>query len=370
MTGGGSGGHIYPLLAVAEALAGLAIREGANPELFYIGSRDQFTGILEKANVEIKNISSAKLRRYFSVLNLLDIPKFFIGLIQSLFLLYKLMPDAVFSKGGTGALPVILAAWFYRVPIMIHESDVVPGLTNLLSARFASRIAVSFGKAQEYFDPKKTAWVGTPLRQSILRDPIDKPLAKQELGFNENEPLLLVLGGSQGSRRINEFVISNLPELIKEIQVLHQTGRENYADVQKLSRAALMDVPLQTAVTTRYQAAPYFDDMKIPLSAADMILARASSGVIAELTAFGKPAILIPLPESAQDHQRANAYEFERSGGGVVIEESNLLPGVFMSQLRTVLKNPELLAKMGAASAQFFKPGAAEAIARELIDIG
>ena len=370
LTGGGSGGHVYPLLAVAEELRRLAISEGANSEIFYIGPRDEYSEILQGENIKIRAISSGKLRRYFSISNLLDIPKFFIGLIQSLFVLYGLMPDAVFSKGGTGALPVILAARFYRIPIMIHESDAVPGLTNLISARFATRIAVSFEKANDYFDPGKTAWVGTPIRRELLQNSINKQLAKQELGFKENEHLILVWSGSQGSQRINEFIVANLPELIKESQILHQTGQGNYSEVQKLSRAALIGVPLKIVAEKRYEAVSYLkDNLKTALSAADLVIARAGSGTISELAAFGKPAILVPLAESAQDHQRANAYEFAKSGGGVVIEESNLLPGIFLSQLRTVLKNPETLNKMSSASAKFFKPDAAEVIAKEVLNI-
>lgn len=368
LTGGGSGGHVYPLLAVTEQLERIAIAERLNLEIFYLGPDDPYVEIMRKAGVKIKMIHAGKLRRYLSASNIIDIPKFFFGIIESLWILYVLMPDVIFSKGGTGALPVIFAGWFYQIKIMIHESDAVPGLTNAISSRFASRIAVSFEAALKYFNPAKTAWVGSPMRRDLAEGQIDKHLAKQELGMSEAEPFLLVLGGSQGSRRINEFIVSILPDILKEVQVFHQTGMDNVADVEKLSRIAL--APLGENAKQRYKAVPYIDkDMPTVLSAADLAVARSGSGTMFELAAFGVPAILIPLAESAQNHQRLNAHEFARAGGGIVIEESNLTPGIFLSQFRSIMKNQGVLATMSAAAKKFFKPDAAETIARELINI-
>ncbi len=367
-TGGGSGGHVYPLLAVGEELRRLALEQHLTLDLEYFGPRDEYAEILRTAGFGIKGLSSAKLRRYFTLENFFDIPKFFIGLIDALFKVYMLMPDVIFSKGGTGALPVVIAGWFYGIPIMIHESDAVPGLTNLLSARFATRIATSFEVATKYFSAKKTAWIGTPIRKDLSNPPA-KAAAKADLGFDPKIPLTLVLGGSLGSTRVNEFILSNLANLLKVTQVFHQTGQGNMHEVERLSRAALTDLSLADAVKSRYRPIGYLDKSTLvqAYAAADVVVARAGSGSIFEIAALGKPAILIPLRESANDHQRVNAYEFSKLGAAIVIEEENLLPGVFLTQLKSILDNPETMSKMGVAAANFFRPGAETAIAEEIL---
>ncbi len=371
LTGGGSGGHIYPLLAVAEAFQKTAVENNIELDLRYLGPADPRSTILAEAGVKIHSLTYGKLRRYFSLLNLLDIPKFFLGLIQAFFKMFWLMPNVIFSKGGPGAFPVVLAGWFYRVPILIHESDAVPGLTNLLSARFAKRIAVGFENALKYFNPRKAAWTGNPIRRELLEEQINQETAKEELNFNPNQPLILILGGSQGSQRINEFILTILGDLLKETQILHQTGPLHFRDIERLSRAALLDVPIQTETHSRYKPVPYFNDadLRKAFSAADLVFSRPGAGAIFEIAAFAKPAILVPIPESANDHQRVNAYELAKSGAAIVIEEANLGPGIFLSQLRKLLKDAALRDKMSEAAKKFFKPGAAEIIAEELLRI-
>ena len=365
--GGGSGGHVYPTLAVIEALQKRFEELGLPVRMIRMGPSDGYEVLFQNHGVEISPIAAGKVRRYASLQNFVDAPKLFIGLIQALVKLYLLMPEVVFSKGGTGALPVVLAAWFYRIPVAIHESDAQPGLTNLSSARFARRIFVSFDRAAQFFSKEKTVITGTPVRSELFAEKTTKDLAKDALGFSSSNPLTLVLGGSQGSRRVNEFLLTNLMTLVKETQVLHQTGVANLAEAQTLSRAALID----EAFKNRYQAIGYFEkNLSLALTAADLIVARAGSNTIAEIAAFGVPAILIPLAEAANDHQRINAYEFAKSGGAIVIEEANLLPGIFFGQLKAILSDDARRATMAAAAAQWFIPDAAEKIAQELIALG
>ena len=368
-TGGGSGGHVYPLLAVGEVLKKIAVANGIILALYYMGPRDEYSEIISASGFQIKTVVSGKLRRYFSLDNLIDLPKFFIGFFDALFKLFVLMPDVIFSKGGTGALPVVLAGWFYRIPVIIHESDAIPGLTNLVSAWFAKRVAVSFERALEYFNPKKAVLIGTPIRKEMLEAKPDAGAAKKELGFAENAPLLLVLGGSQGAVRLNNFILANLENLLKETQVFHQTGQANFTEVEKLSRAALSNIPPSAAVKYRYRAIPYLDLVteKNAFAAADLVLTRAGSNTIAEIAAFAKPAIIVPLKEAANNHQRVNAYEFANGGAAAVVEETNLLPGIFLNQLKEIIHNPAVMDKMSRASGKFFKPGAAETIAQEIL---
>jgi UDP-N-acetylglucosamine--N-acetylmuramyl-(pentapeptide) pyrophosphoryl-undecaprenol N-acetylglucosamine transferase len=268
-------------------------------------------------------------------------------------------------------LPVVVAAWFYRIPVAIHDSDAQPGLTNVTSGRFATRVFLSFERAAAYFNRNKVMLTGAPLRTELLGERPSKESAKEIMGFDKTQPLVLVIGGSQGAQRINEFVLANITQFISMASVLHQTGPANFAEVQKLSTVALANAP----ITYRYVAVGYFggapgagNDMQTAYAAADVVVARSGSSVC-ELAAYGLPAILIPLTESANDHQRVDAYEFAKSGAAIVIEEANLLPGIFFAQLKNILADNDLRAKMSAASSSFFIPGAADKIADELMRI-
>lgn len=376
LTGGGSGGHIYPLIAVAEALQARLAQMNVPVEFSYLGPKDAYSALLAERGVPVYPIASGKMRRYFSVDNFLDGPKFIIGFFQALWKLFFIMPDVVFSKGGTGALPVVVAAWFYRIPIAIHDSDAQPGLTNVTSGRFATRVFLSFARAAAFFPQSKVEITGSPLRAELLGERISREAAKEIMGFDKAQPLVLVVGGSQGAIRINEFVLANLPQFMGMTSVLHQTGPANFAEVEKLAKVALADVP----PTYRYVAVSYFGaggnggaggaagDMATALTAADVVVARSGSSVC-EFAAYGLPAILIPITESANDHQRVDAYEFAATGAAIVIEEANLVPGIFFSQLKNILTDDALRARMSDASSKFFIPGAAEKIAEGLMRI-
>lgn len=369
LAGGGSGGHIYPLLAIAEATSKLAGENSLDLKMAYMGPNDEYAKEIASRGIRVLPILAGKIRRYFSVMNIIDIPKFFIGMLQAWFKVYALMPDIIFSKGGPGALPVVMAGWFYRIPVLIHESDASPGLTNLLSSRFARRIAVSFEEAKQYFHPQKTAITGTPVRPELLAGKLPQTEAKERLGFDAQKPLLFVVGGSQGSRRINEFIALNLGELISQAQILHQTGRNNFMEIKKLTQAAMMEVPVASELKNRYEPMAYLDskDMSLALSAADVVLARAGSGSVFEIAAFEKPSILIPLEGAANDHQRANAYAYAKTGAALVVEKRNLSPQIITSDLKAILSSPDRQKSMSAAAKNFYKPDAAIAIAKELL---
>lgn len=367
LTGGGSGGHVYPLIAVSEALEKISNQNGSFVELYYFGPSDQYGALMSAAGARMRSIASSKIRRYFSLANLIDIPKFFIGILQALWKLFWVMPDVLFSKGGPGALPVVFVAWFYRIPVIIHESDAAPGTTNLISAKFAQRVAVSFDRSSNYFDPRKTAVTGNPLRADLSAIDADKTTAKQQLGFDPSKPLILVLGGSQGSKRINEFILTVLGNLLNLTQVMHQTGTTNYMETVNLSKAALSEAGPSAL---QYKPVAYLEkELRLALAAADLVVARAGSGTIFEIAANKKPSILIPLMEAANDHQRINAYEFSAKGAAVVIEEPNLLPEVFIGQVSNLLQNTETLDRMSVAAGEFAKLQAAEEIAKEIISL-
>lgn len=371
LTGGGSGGHVYPLLAVAEEMMKLAIDRQMVLDFYYLGPNDEYSQTLAHNGIHIKKISGAKYRRYASFQNVLDVPRLFWSIIQAFWKVFWMMPDVIFSKGGTGAFPVVFAGWFYRIPILIHESDATPGLTNLLSSRFATRVAVGFPQAARYFKQGITAFVGNPVRDKILHARLDQRLAKERLKFNPDEPLVVVLGGSQGSQKINDFIVINLPGILPLTQILHQTGQANFAETQKLSKAVLMEVPAEIEAKHKYEAVAFLDSgqMSEALSAADLVVNRAGAGSIFELAAFGKPAILIPHYDGSNNHQQLNAEEFTQAGASVIIEEQNLFPPIFIKQLKDILGDPQRLQAMGNAAANFYKPDAAQLLAQEILRI-
>lgn len=379
-TGGGTGGHIYPIIAVAEELKILISKRNIPLQMHYFGAPGKYKNLLEENGIYVSKIFSAKLRRYFDIGNFIDIPFFFLSIPQALWKIFWLMPDVLFSKGGPGSLPVVLACRFYNIPIIVHESDSVPGLANKLAFPFASRIGVSFSSAIDFIVQhqknqkkaellkEKIALIGNPIRPSLAISEItDKKTAKNVFGFNPELSLVLVLGGSQGSAKLNDFLLSIAGELVKNIQVLHQTGIENFNGVK-----SELDVILKrygTEEKGRYKIIPYLENnLKDAYFAADIVISRAGSGSIFEISAFAKPSILIPLSENVVGiHQINNAYEYAKTGSAVVVEENNLKPNVFINQLMKILSNDELMTLMAKSAKEFSKPKAAETIAGEII---
>ncbi|MFA5172998.1 MAG: undecaprenyldiphospho-muramoylpentapeptide beta-N-acetylglucosaminyltransferase [Candidatus Paceibacterota bacterium] len=367
-TGGGTGGHIYPLVAVFKEVKRIADKNNREIEARFFGASGKYQTMLEGYGMKIGKIISSKIRRYFSPLNLLEPFKFIYGIFQALIKVYFFMPDVIFSKGGPGALPVVLAGFFYRIPVIIHESDAVPGLTNRISAKFAKRIAISFKSAEVFFNGKKTALVGNPVRDDLINNRDDQIFAKRYWGFNPEKPVILVLGGSQGSEIINDVIIRNAPELLKKYQIIHQTGEDKFKEAKGELEFIGKEIGKEEA--KNYQLLAYLSkDLKEAYTAADLVVGRAGAGTIFEIASFGKPAILIPLANSAGEHQRLNAYEFTETGGGKVIEEDNLLNNVLLIQIDKILSDKDNLKKMQEASLNFFIPNSAEMIGEEIFRI-
>lgn len=367
-TGGGSGGHIYPLVSVITELQILAAQEGVNLEIRYLGVVGPYKGLLLENGVMVQKILSSKLRRYFSLANIIDGPKFVASFFQALWKMFWFMPDVLFTKGGPGALAVVLVARLYRIPIIVHESDTVPGMTNMMSAKYAKAIVVSFASTAEYFGSREVITTGNPIRRYLFGDPLTQSKAKLFLGFDSNLPLVLILGGSQGAVRLNDFILDNLPGLLQITQIFHQTGRANYNSV--VGEAAVVGRDLSEEFKKRYKVIDYLEkDMRIALEAADLVISRAGSGSIYEIAAFGKPSMLIPLPDwvAAGGHQEKNAREYSADGAAVVIEEENLLPNLFLKEVQELLGNPQKLTTMTEAAKQFAKPDAALKLAQIIL---
>jgi UDP-N-acetylglucosamine--N-acetylmuramyl-(pentapeptide) pyrophosphoryl-undecaprenol N-acetylglucosamine transferase len=365
-TGGGTGGHFYPIIAVIEALRVLTEEEKIlGVEIIFVSDSPYDSNLLLKEDVRFIKINTGKIRRYFSFLNIIDVFKTVIGLWTTFWKIYRDFPDVIFGKGGYASFPALFCARLLKIPVMIHESDTVPGRVNRWAGKFAERVAISFPESAKYFPKGKTALTGNPIRKEILGFTPEE--AKEIFQLEENVSVVLILGGSQGSKNINDNVIDVVPELVKFCQIIHQCGKNNAQEVKDRISIVLDKSPLKT----RYHVFPYLDDAKLrnASSVADIVISRAGASSIFEIAAWGVPSIIIPLKNSAQNHQRENAYSYARSGAGEVIEESNLSPHLLMSEIKMLLEDKKRLGKMKEAAKKFTQPKASRQIARELLNL-
>lgn len=375
LTGGGTGGHVYPLLAVVDAFSSQTVEDarGMKQDLdiavSYAGPAGPFDREFKERQIRTYRIASSKFRRYLSVQNVIDVPKFVWSVLQALVVVYRVMPDVVFSKGGPGALAVVLAARFYFVPVIIHESDAVPGLTNRLSARFAKRIAVAFEDAKRFFPERKTAVTGNPIRSEFLANLIPSSAAKAGFRFDPRVPALLVLGGSQGAATLNDFVCDNLKVLLADFQVIHQAGERNVASVREVTRTLLAE--LGPDVAARYRLEGTFDvrSLALAFSAADVVVSRSGSGIF-EIAAAGKPAFLVPLEGSANGHQKEDALAYAKAGAAVVFEGQNFTVHVVLMKLKELLGDRNAYDAMASAAKRFARTDAASLVAEEVVKLG
>jgi UDP-N-acetylglucosamine--N-acetylmuramyl-(pentapeptide) pyrophosphoryl-undecaprenol N-acetylglucosamine transferase len=363
LVGGGSGGHFYPLIAVAERLNDLQ-NQGTHMELYYMGPEPYSTTELERTNLQFVKIPTGKHRKYFSVLNFFDSFKILFGLFFAIGKLYKIYPDVVFSKGGYTSVPVVIAAWLLRIPIMIHESDTKAGSANKLGAKFARYIALGFEDASKDFPEAKTALTGIPLRKAFLEH-VQNPI--QQLGLPSDKPLLFVTGGSIGSERINRLILESLDDLLPNFSILHQTGEKNETTVRQTSAQLIEDTMLLTHYFVKGTLTGA--EMHLAQSAAAIIISRAGTGTIFEIAQKGKPAILIPIPEDISHDQRTNAYAYARSGAAAVLEEANLTDGLLTAEIHRIMGDTETYQQMSLAAKTFAGDDAAVAIANTLIGI-
>ena len=360
LTGGVSGGHTFPLIAVALALRKqfqpISTLQGEGVELLFIGSRGRFANdAMGEAGIPAKYILTGKWRRYFSLMNLLDLFKVPIGLVQALWHLFWFMPDAVFAKGGAASVPVVLAAWLYRIPILIHDSDAVAGRANRFLAHFADRIAIAYPGAHQFFPAKKTALIGNPVRISILLG--DAALAAQRFKLASDKPTILVLGGSLGAQVLNEAILRVVPALLeKNVQVIHQTGSAHHERIVAAVEAYGLKIG-----DSGYVLVPFLGtgELADALALATLVISRAGAGSIAELAATKKAAILVPLETAANDEQRMNAYDVAELGGALVLEEANLGENILFAKIEGLLKDTALRNTMGEKLSSFYHPDAA-----------
>lgn len=371
LAGGGTGGHFYPLIAVAEAVYDQAKEEKLidNPDLYYLAPEEYDADSLAKYDITYRKVVSGKLRTYSSWKNMFSYVRAGLGILKAIWLLFSIYPDVVFAKGGHASFPTLVAARILRIPVVIHESDSIPGRVNRWASSFARRIGVSFSQTTEHFPSDKTAVVGNPVRSEIAKPAMSG--AREYLDIPEGKPVIFVLGGSQGSQTINSAVLSSLPELLEHYCVIHQTGTDNIGSVQQTKELLFSDMSRdKQELSNYYKPFGYLDAeaMRMAAGAADIVVSRAGSAIF-EIAAWAVPSILIPLDIAHADHQRKNAYAFARTGAATVIEESNLSDHILTSEIRKILEDADTYESMVTAAADFYQADSAEKIARELIHI-
>lgn len=320
LTGGGTAGHVTPNMAMIPVL-----RE-AGYKISYIGSYDGIEKkLIEELNIPYYGISSGKLRRYFDVKNFTDPFRVLKGFHEAKKLMKQLKPDIVFSKGGFVTVPVVIAAKKCKVPAIIHESDMTPGLANKLCIPSAVKVCCNFPETVKNLPQEKAVLTGTPIRKELLSG--DKEAGRRFCGFTSDKPVLMVIGGSLGAASVNNHIRSILPELLKEFQVVHLCGKDKTDE--------------SLTGTEGYVQYEYIKNELADLFAlSDIVISRAGANAICEISALHKPNLLIPLSANAsRGDQILNARSFERQGFSMVLEEEEITDQKLLDSIRSLYSN-------------------------------
>lgn len=327
LTGGGTAGHVTPNMALIDVLQ----QEGWHID--YVGSVDGVEkDMIGALGVPFHAVSSGKLRRYFSWKNALDPFKILWGIVQSYFLLRRLKPDVVFSKGGFVAFPVVVGAWLHRISVVAHESDMTPGLANRLSYPFVRTICVNFPATKSHFKRQtKVVVTGTPIRKQLFQGTREQGLAL--CGFNEKKPCLLVVGGSQGAQTLNACVREALTILCTRFQVIHLCGKG------KIDFGLVGQPGYCQFEYAKEELADLF-------AASELVISRAGANALCEILALEKPHVLVPLsPQASRGDQVENARYFEQQGLSVVVADAQLTPATLLQAIDEVFEHRVCIVK-------------------------
>ncbi|MEI6296165.1 MAG: UDP-N-acetylglucosamine--N-acetylmuramyl-(pentapeptide) pyrophosphoryl-undecaprenol N-acetylglucosamine transferase [bacterium] len=367
-SGGGTGGHFYPIIAVAESINKITEQEKlVGVELYFMSDSPYDERLLFENKITFKKALAGKLRKYFSFRNyFIDPFKTFWGIITATWKLFWIYPDVVFGKGGYASFPGLCAARILRIPIFLHESDSIPGRVNLIVSKWGvvKRIAVSYPEALNYFPENKTAVTGNPIRKELLT-PITKG-SHEYFGLDKKLPIIFITGGSQGAMNINNVIVDSLEELTKNYQIIHHTGKDNFNDIS--GRASF--VLEKNEFKNRYKPIAHLNESALKMAAgcSSVVISRAGSTIF-EIACWGLPSIIIPIPEEISRDQRKNAFAYARVSGATVLEERNLNSTILISELNRIINNPNIQEEMKKGALKFSSKDAADKIATEIIKI-
>jgi UDP-N-acetylglucosamine--N-acetylmuramyl-(pentapeptide) pyrophosphoryl-undecaprenol N-acetylglucosamine transferase len=330
LTGGGTAGHVVPHLAMIPHFVSRGWK------ISYIGGNVFEKNILRNYSaVTFYSVRTGKLRRYFSWENFVDPFKIIYGCLQSLWLLFKIKPNIVFSKGGFVSVPVVFSAWLLRIPIVTHESDVTPGLATKIIKIFCTKVFYSFPQSKIFFSSSKSLLTGIPIRSELFHGSIEKAESLTKLSKADSRPVLLIMGGSQGAKAINDFIHANRQNFLQHYQIVHITGKGKVRS----------DLGCPGYWQTEYVSEGLADLMAL----ADCVVSRAGASSIFEFHALKKPMVLIPLVKGSRGDQVINAQMFVQNSWAQVLEENSLNPGVFV---KTIEKSLTLRGKKSSTDSQ------------------
>jgi UDP-N-acetylglucosamine--N-acetylmuramyl-(pentapeptide) pyrophosphoryl-undecaprenol N-acetylglucosamine transferase len=357
IAGGGTGGHVYPAIATIEAL-----KEIKAFEFLYVGGKNGLEEkTIPKLGIPFQSIWVSGFQRYFTVRNFLFPIKLMVSLLQSWKILKEFKPLIAIGTGGYVSGPVIYVASKMGIPVLIQEQDVYPGVTTRLLAKYAHKICLAYEGAQIYFEEfvTKTIVTGNPVRVKLIQD--SKQELKKKIGFNQQDKIILVFGGSQGARSINQAMEKLLPNLIEKhrIQILWQTGEKEFQSVKRFEKE----------LSKRIKLVPYIDDMSSAYTMADVIISRAGAITLAELAIVQKPTILIPYPFAAGKHQEHNAKFIEEAGAALMVIEKTGWEDELEEAIEKLLTDHKAQQQMINRWNRLACPAAARNIASEVLEL-
>ena len=361
ISGGGTGGHIYPALTLINK-----IKQNVHDcEFLYIGTDcGMESDIVPKAGIAFKTIDVQGFRRALTVKNIKIMLKSFNSIFKSYQIIKEFKPDVVVGTGGYVCGPVLLAAALMKVPTLIQEQNVIPGITNKILGKFVDAVAVGYQEAKQYFSAKKVFFTGNPIRDEIMT--AQKSVALKELGLKEDKFTVVISGGSRGARSIN-FAMLGVHKYFannKKIQLLHITGKGDYNTIVDKLKIDLKIDEIDNIVIK-----PYLYEMPLGVASADLGIFRAGALGIAELMARAVPAILIPYPYAAENHQEYNAKVIENSGAGIVVKDNEVTSGKLIGIIESLFNDQESLLVMKQACVKIGKPNSSQLIADLIIKL-
>lgn len=381
MTGGGTGGHVSPALAVIQTIREMATEASWQPVFCYVGSEAGVEARLAReASIPFVGVQSGKLRRssrllgHLSLANLGDLFRVPVGVVQSVREVWRFRPAVVFATGGYVSVPPVVAAWLLGVPILVHEQTVQVGLANRIAGRFATRIALTFEGALEELPPRlraKAFVTGNPVRAAVFAG--DRERAVARFGFSPDDnalPGIYVTGGAQGARVINRAVEAALPDLLTLCRVIHQCGKQPEGTEQDYDRLHGAREKLPPGLRRRYFLTRFVgEEVGDAFALADLVVGRSGAGTVTEVSALGKPALFIPLVPTGGDEQTRNARRSVDAGAAVILPNAECDGPRLLAQVQTLLADPDRLQKMSAAARSLARPHAARDLARALLEL-
>lgn len=355
IAGGGTGGHLFPAIAVAEEMK----RRSETHEILFVGTKKGIEGkVLPEEGWPLRFVMAEGIKGRGFAEKMKALLKMFYGTMQSLSIIRSFRPEVILGVGGYASAPVLLAGRLAGIPTAVHEQNALPGMTNRLLGKVVRKVFISYPDSEKYFNGSKTAVTGNPVRKAIL-----KALKGDKKVHVMESFTLLVFGGSRGAKRINEAVAKAINEKklnqVKGLKVIHQTGPEDFEMVKKAYNGAEITAEI----------VPFIKDMGRVYSEADLVLCRAGATTITELLAAGKPSILIPYPYAADDHQRVNAEVIVSEGAALMVTDSELTAERFAKEVSRLFENREKLAHMGKQAKRLARRDAAQIICDELCQL-